>query len=193
MLFRSKALEHLHSLFPKAPMATDEELAQIALLYKRKIDFKRGHPYQYWFAVRRRLIDKICSHMPICSVDSIAEEELFGIILTVFPNARKLRDRRVNISGKPHIHGFDIDIFIPELSLGIEYDGKHWHSFKGLRRSRKHWPDEDIHNYHKIKDSWFLDNGIQILHIKEVDWIKDKQACIDKCLEFLKQKEEPNV
>ena len=50
---------------------------------------------------------------------------------------------------------------------------------------KKLWSDEDIRNYHEIKDSWFASNGIQILHIKEEDWIQDKEACIKKCLDFL--------
>lgn len=53
-------------------------------------------------------------------------------------------------------------------------------------RFKKLWSDDDIRSYHEIKDGWFMfSKGIKILHIKEVDWIKDKQTCIRKCLEFL--------
>ena len=41
-------------------------------------------------------------------------------------------------------------------------------------------------NYHTIKDRAFLSKGIQILHIEEKDWNSDKEACIEKCLEFLR-------
>jgi hypothetical protein len=42
-------------------------------------------------------------------------------------------DNKVKIKGKPYIHGFDIDIFIPELNIGIEFDGGYYHTFAGLK------------------------------------------------------------
>src|SRR5208283_2181350 len=103
-----------------------------------------------------------------------------AIIRTFFSSARTLRDRKVKIKGKPYMKGFQIDIFIPELNLGIEFDGKRWHSFEQMRKDKRKakWSDDDIRNYHEIKDAWFATKGITILHIKEEDWLKDKQACI---------------
>ena len=92
---------------------------------------------------------------------------------------------KVKIKIKPHIQRFEIDIYVPELNKGIEFDGTYHHSFDGLRRSRKHWPVKDVKNYHKIKDSWFLSTGIEILHIKEKDWMENKEKCIKKCFDFL--------
>lgn len=69
--------------------------------------------------------------------------------------------------------------------MGIEFDGKYWHSAKGLKRSRKHWPEEDIINYHEIKDNYFLSQGIQILHIKEEDWHINRSLCISQIEQFL--------
>ncbi len=93
--------------------------------------------------------------------------------------------------GKPHIKGFDIDIYIPELRKGIEFDGTYWHSFSGLSRSRIDWPHEDIENYHQIKDKYFLSKGIHAFHVIEEDWIINKEKCIKECLEFLNAKELP--
>ena len=51
---------------------------------------------------------------------------------------------------------------------------------------KKKWSDEDVRNYHEIKDSSLMNcHGVRVLHIKEEDWKLDKQACIDKCLQFL--------
>jgi uncharacterized protein (DUF488 family) len=52
-------------------------------------------------------------------------------------------------------------------------------------KSKKFWSDDDIRNYHEIKDDWFASKGIKILHIKEEDWIADKEICIQRCLKFL--------
>jgi hypothetical protein len=44
---------------------------------------------------------------------------------------------------------------------------------------------EDLENYSRLKDEYFLSKGIQILHVKEEDWIANKQSCIDMCLKFI--------
>ena len=108
-------------------------------------------------------------------------------VKSLFPSTTKLRDRKITIEGKPYMYGFDIDIFVPELMLGIEYDGGRSHSFEYMREDiyKAKWSDYDIRNYHEIKDAWFLTKGIKIIHIKEVDWKKDSDKCVKKCLEFL--------
>lgn len=116
---------------------------------------------------------------------SKAENELMGIIKNIYPKTQKFRDRKVKIEGKPYIKGFDIDIFVPEINMGIEFDGIYHHSIGGLKRGRPNWPDQDLLNYHAIKDSWFLQKNIQILHIYEKNWLDNKQSCIEKCLCFL--------
>jgi len=35
-------------------------------------------------------------------------------------------------------------------------------------------------------DRYFKSKGIDILHIKEEDWVKDKDRCIKQCFLFLK-------
>lgn len=164
---------------------TIEKLQEEALKYDYRPEFKKCSSAAYACAERRKLLNTICVHMHHGYDSSMAERELAGIINAVQQKSTKLRDRKVKIKGKPHIKGFDIDIYIPELMKGIEFDGKWYHSIEGLRLNRKHWPIEDIRNYHHLKDNWFKSQGIKILHIKEKDWIKNRQKCINKCLKFL--------
>jgi hypothetical protein len=189
---QSQALSHIPNRMDtsgeKSPLCkwTDQELQKIALRYKNKIIFLEKEPAAYQAAYKRKILKKICSHMKNSNDgSSVPEKELFAIISSIYPSSKKIRDMKVNIPSKPHIHGFDIDILVPELKRGIEYDGKYHHSFDGLKRSKTNWPDEDILNYHQIKDSWFAGKGIHILHIKGEDWKKDKELCIKRCLEFL--------
>jgi len=166
---------------------SDELLMKEANKYSNRTDFMLGSPSAYIIAKKRKIFDKICTHMPLSRCSSKPEDELINIIKKYFPSIIKLRDRKVRIENKPYIKGFDIDGLVPELKLGIEFDGKRWHSFEQMRKDRrkKSWSDDDIRNYHEIKDAWFLTKGIRILHIKEEDWLKNKQACINKCLAFL--------
>jgi hypothetical protein len=172
---------------------TVEKLQIEALKYKKRGEFKRNNPSAYAITRMRGLLNQICGHMEKSGGVSILEMELFEQILAIHPSAKRRRFTKLTITGKPLITCLEIDIYIPELKKGIEFDGMYWHSAKGLKRSRPDWSEEDLLNYHEIKDSYFLSQGIQILHIREKDWLKDKEVCIKRCLEFLKTKESKDV
>ena len=139
----------------------------------------------YYAAHLRGILDQICAHMGVSGSSSIPEMELLFLIKSIYPMAKKIRDSSVSIPNKPYIRGFDIDIYVPELNKGIEFDGKYWHSPQGLRKGRPNWSDEDLRNYHEIKDSWFSSKGIQILHIGQNDWESNKNESISKIENFL--------
>lgn len=164
-----------------------QELKEKALKHKTRSKFIKNEKGAYNSSNKKGILNDICSHMTKSNNTSSAEQNLFNNIQKLYPKTQKLRIRKKNLIGnKPHINGFDLDIYIPELRKGIEFDGKYWHSIEGLKRSRDHWPVEDVINYHKIKDDYFLSKNIQILHIDENDWNEDSKKCIDLCLEFLK-------
>jgi hypothetical protein len=164
---------------------TFEKIQKEALKYKTRSNFAVGSPGAYSAAKKMGVLDQVCSHMLQAQNTSPQEQSLFNLVKKKYPKTQKLRDRKVKIEGKSHIEGFDLDIYVPELRKGIEFDGTYWHSIDGLKRSRTHWPEEDLINYSILKDNWFQSKSIEILHIKEEDWLKDKQYCIDKCFKFL--------
>lgn len=166
----------------------NDEILTAALSFDSRKAFQKGNRKASDLAYKRGIIDKACSHMKFSTRVSNMERELLKEIRKLFPDSKTFHDPKVNIPGKPHIKRFEVDIFIIELNKGIEFDGTYHHSMQGLRRGRLHWSDEDILNYHEIKDGYFLSKGIQILHVKEEDWIKDKEECVKKCLEFLSKR-----
>ena len=174
-----------HMEDPKTEAYTNEELQDESNKYFKRTEFQNKSKGAYLAAYRRGVLERICSHMDLSINISTLEKCLFDTIKAIYPTTKRLKDTRVAIKEKSHIKGFDLDILVPELNKAIEFDGKYWHSFEGLKRSRKHWPEEDIRNYHELKDCWFVSKGIKILHIKEEDWLKNKQDCIEKCLQFL--------
>jgi hypothetical protein len=164
----------------------NEELHLIAKKYDNKNTFSNEDSAVYQRAYKRGILDDICSHMKNPhGGSSLPEKHLFDEIKKTYPTAKKIRDMSVKIEGKPYIKGFDIDIFIPELNRGIEFDGKYYHSPESLVENHDNWPKEDALRYHELKDSHFASKGIQVLHIKEEDWIKNKESCIQKCFDFL--------
>ncbi len=56
--------------------------------------------------------------------------------------------------------GLEIDIYLPELKIGFEFNGLYWHSEKFKKK-----------NYHLDKTNYFKERGIRIIHIWEDDWI----------------------
>lgn len=58
----------------------------------------------------------------------------------------------------------ELDIYLPELNIAIEFNGAYWHSeqIKGK-------------NYHKDKTKLCLDKGIRLIHIYEWEWDNQKE------------------
>lgn len=63
----------------------------------------------------------------------------------------------------------EIDIYIPEKHIGIEYNGAYYHSMNGIKKDRM------TRNYHYNKSKWAKENGIELIHIWEDQWINKKE------------------
>lgn len=87
------------------------------------------------------------------------ELEILTFIQQYYPNARKMRKE-----------GHELDIFIPEINLGIEHNGLYRHSelFKS-------------DDYHLNKTKYFANLGIRVIHIWGHEW-KDKKEQVKSFL-----------
>ena len=170
---------------------TEKTILEDAKKYKTRKEWELNSS-GYSAALKKNIVDKACLHMKKSNNISTLESELFQLIKTIFPKAQTLRDTKVSIPGKPHIKGFHIDIYIPELRKGIEFNGKYWHSVEGLKRGRPDWPKEDLEKYHELKNNYFENKKIKILHVSESEWLQNRKACISAVLNFLTQKRGQN-
>lgn len=59
--------------------------------------------------------------------------------------------------------GQQIDIFVPELNLGVEYNGLYFHATSGSSRGKGY-------NYHQQKTDIAREHGVTLFHIWEQDW-----------------------
>ena len=84
--------------------------------------------------------------------NSINEHKIYEYIKNIFPNAIA-NDRKI-------LKGNELDIYIPEKNIAIEYDGLYWHS--ELKKDK---------NYHLNKTLECEKNGIRLLHIFEDEWL----------------------
>ena len=69
-------------------------------------------------------------------------------------------ERRYKISGK------EIDIFLPQYNLGIEFNGLYWHSELAGNKDK---------NYHISKTKLAAKYGIHLIHIFEDEWIEKQE------------------
>lgn len=101
---------------------------------------------------------------PISNSSSIKEDELYDFIKTVY-NDKILRRYR---------DGLEIDIYIPELNLGFEFNGLYYHSNK--------FKDK---NYHIKKKDFFENKNIKIINIWEDDWDHKKDIIKSQIMNWL--------
>jgi len=104
---------------------------------------------------RTKIGEDICINCnPIGSNTSKGEKEIFNFIKENYLG-EIIENYRLNK---------EIDIYLPELKLGFEFNGLYWHS--ELKRSK---------NYHKEKYLYFQELGIQIISFWEDDWYFKKE------------------
>jgi len=61
--------------------------------------------------------------------------------------------------------GQEIDIYLPDYKLGIEYNGLYWHSTRFI--------EDKYYHYNKVKLA--QEKNIRLLHIWEHEWEEDQE------------------
>lgn len=103
------------------------------------------------------------------SKQSKEELELLEFISKIYPGEIKTNVK--NILPKS-----EIDIYIPELQLGIEYNGLYWHSEKAGRYK----------DYHLNKLKLAQKNNIRLIQIFSDEWINKKEITKNKLKNIFK-------
>lgn len=101
---------------------------------------------------------------PLCK-ESQGEKDLKKFIKTITKTKLIKNDRSV-------LKGKELDLYLPELKIAIEYNGNYWHSSKF-----KNNPFE----YHLEKREDCEDQNIKLVFVWEDDW-KNNQNFIKECL-----------
>ena len=105
----------------------------------------KGHKYNK--AIYKRAAGEGCPSCAKALRTSFSEQCFFFYIKKVYPDA-------INSYREIFDNGMELDIFIPSVKTGIEYDGVFWHDQSGLSREEK--------KYHICKE-----NHIRLFRIKE--------------------------
>src|SRR4030067_351061 len=112
------------------------------------------------------LSDLTYGHIPRCPEcyplfsTSLLEKEVFKFLKTL--------NIIVKENQRDIIKPYELDLYLPDYNLAIEFDGLYWHSEIGGKKQSK---------YHLGKTEECLKKGIQLIHIFEDEWL-DKQEII---------------
>lgn len=68
------------------------------------------------------------------------------------------------------LNGLELDVYVPERNIAVEYNGLYWHS--QMRKSSK---------YHSNKSQAGRDVGVNIIHVFEDEW-RDKQKIVESII-----------
>jgi len=119
--------------------------------------YNMSHGDHHFQIHKNTLNDRIKWGNTICTVcnkiesGSDSEKQLLGFIRDNYRGEIIENDRKTI--------GLEIDVLIPELKLGFEYNGLYWHS--DIYKSK---------NYHQQKTQRCQDIGIKLITIWEDDW-----------------------
>lgn len=105
--------------------------------------------YDNYYQRSFRNVNRCTNCFPISDNSSIKEIELRNFI----------SERYVGEIISNYRDGLEIDIYLPDLKLGFEFNGLYWHSSYKLDNL-----------YHRRKLDYFKEHGIRILIIWEDDW-----------------------
>lgn len=114
-----------------------------------------------------------CGCVCISQTGSKAENEIKDYILTLDSSLALSKDRVLQYD---NARNKEIDIFIPSVNLGIEYNGSVYHA--SVNSLYKNKPK----NYHQQKFLQAKEQGIHLINIFDVDWENNK----DKIKMYLK-------
>ena len=160
----------------KSRITTDAFVARAMELHKEKYDYSKSNivrtkdEISIVCPIHGEFKQTIESHLkgsgcPICGkVESAAEHELYEYICSLVGKDNVIHNDRTVLNGK------EIDIYVPSLKIGIEYNGVVWHSEK-FGKDRY---------YHLSKLEAANKAGVQLIQIFEDEYTTRKEMVLEK-------------
>lgn len=83
----------------------------------------------------------------------------------------------IETNNRSVISPYELDIYLPDKNIAIEYDGLYWHGEASNNKDKK---------YHINKTNLCNNKGIQLIHIFEDEWLYKKNIVKDKLKHLLR-------
>lgn len=124
-----------------------------------------------------------CSYCNDKYKTSSGEKELNEYICSLYKNKIERNNRKV-------LKGKEIDIYLPELNIGFEFNGTYWHMDERFYKPTdfnkpKNKTAEEIWLYDNQKIKLAEEEGIKLIQIKQYDWETNKDFVKQQIKELL--------
>lgn len=113
---------------------------------------------------------------PYLSGTSLDEKEIVNYLKAILPSEIIIKEKCWDI-----LKNRELDIYIPEKKIAIEFNGLYWHSEIGGNKDRY---------YHYNKYNECLQQGIRLLQIFEDEWIYKSDIVKNRILHIISQSSE---
>lgn len=105
---------------------------------------------------------------------SLAEKELLSFVQEIYKGEILVNTRQI-------IKPYEIDIYLPELNLAIEYNGDYWHGNPKFYNStdyikQKKASVSEIWETDALKKNLCEKKNIKLVTIWETDWVNKKET-----------------
>ena len=113
---------------------------------------------------------------------STGEGEVYNFVKTLLPGLKVYQGNRTILPNK-----FELDVWVPELKIAIEYDGLAYHSIEHLLADEnRNWTEAQAIKFHLWKTEECMKRGIRLIHIFEDEWIQHREIVEDKLMAVFK-------
>lgn len=112
-------------------------------------------------------IEKVYEELKKITCRSFEESKLADYVKNIYSRTIKLNDRTV-------LEGKELDIYLPERNLAVEFNGLYWHSdIANLPKCTV--PSKETKDFARVrhleKTNACKEKGIKLIHIFEDDWV----------------------
>jgi hypothetical protein len=131
--------------------------------------------YKWKSTPNNRLSGEGCPKCNNIITQSKGEKEVINFISENYSGEIILKNRSI-------LDGQELDIYLPELKIAIEYNGLYWHNEKYKGK-----------NYHIEKTKLCEEKGIRLIHIFEDEWINKRDIVLLKIRHILGLNNNPKI
>lgn len=111
---------------------------------------------------------ELCPHCyPYMENSSSSEKMLLDFVRSIY-------NREIIENTKSVIPPYELDIYLPEKGIAIEYNGLYWHSEQYVPST-----------YHKMKSDMCKERGVHLIHVFEDDWLYKREIVQSVIKNFL--------
>lgn len=144
----------------------------------RKAHFKGSECSHRWYRVISSQVLISGSNCPRC-VKSTLEEELRRELEALYPTYTFNSDWTV-------LKGKELDLYVPQLSIAIEFNGIFWHSESWITgRENSKW--SSAYEYHEWKRSKAQAMGVSLVFVWEDDWLNRRSDVMAHLSAFIER------